>query len=277
MSVAPDVFRSQLKYLCRDWHPIPLSELAEAALAGAIPERAVALAFDDGYLDNLQEAAPILAEFGVPATFFVTSEALRRPHAFWWDRLEQAFLAGNAMPVTISLRLDGVVRSFCTADEEARRATHDELYSMLKLTLPAIRDDLLWQLGRAIGASAFTCCARPMVAEEVRRLAAMPRVEIGAHSVHHVALPSLEPEHLFREVSECRTAIERAVDGPVTLFAYPFGALSPEAVGMVRAAGYRFAFSCEERRLRPGEHPLRLPRAQVPDSAGELETLLARI
>ncbi|WP_189331050.1 polysaccharide deacetylase family protein [Actinoplanes ianthinogenes] len=46
-----------------------------AALRGAaaMPDRPVLITFDDGFADFADEAAPILAEFGLPATIFVTT------------------------------------------------------------------------------------------------------------------------------------------------------------------------------------------------------------
>jgi peptidoglycan/xylan/chitin deacetylase (PgdA/CDA1 family) len=38
----------------------------------------VAITFDDGYMDNLEVAAPILVSLGLPFTVFVTSEFVRR-------------------------------------------------------------------------------------------------------------------------------------------------------------------------------------------------------
>ena len=51
---------------------------SQAAASGRIPERAVAVTLDDGYLDALTIASPILTELGVPATFFVNTDRLRR-------------------------------------------------------------------------------------------------------------------------------------------------------------------------------------------------------
>ena len=94
-------------------------------------------------------------------------------------------------------------------------------------------------------------------------------MDIGAHTVHHVSLPSLAGEALFREVSECRTSLQHLTSHSVTSFAYPFGDLSPASVEMVRSAGYEVAVTCEPRRLRRHEHTLRVPRVQAPNADAE--------
>jgi len=41
--------------------------------------------FDDGYKDNFQNAAPVLAEFGLPATFYVTTKFIGSDSIAPWD------------------------------------------------------------------------------------------------------------------------------------------------------------------------------------------------
>src|SRR6185295_12149507 len=90
LCVPPEAFRAQMELLARELDPVDLGELVEGARAGSVPERAVAVTFDDGYLDALETASPILAELGIPATFFVCTDGLDDPGEAWWDRLERA-------------------------------------------------------------------------------------------------------------------------------------------------------------------------------------------
>jgi peptidoglycan/xylan/chitin deacetylase (PgdA/CDA1 family) len=225
LAVPPADFRAQIEQLRSSWQVLPLATLAAMAAAGDLPDRAVALTFDDGYVDNLEVAAPILAELGVPATFFLTAESLDLQRHYWWDLLDDVEGGG-------------------------------EEYVALKAAMPVVRDDIVFRRGRRSAS-----LSRPMIASEIARLAReFPLIEIGAHGLHHLSLPMLSPEDCFREVSESRSALERVIGRPVISFAYPFGDVSPQAMTAVMAAGFQQAVTCEARGVRAREHPLRLPR-----------------
>jgi peptidoglycan/xylan/chitin deacetylase (PgdA/CDA1 family)/glycosyltransferase involved in cell wall biosynthesis len=79
LSIAPQVFRNQLQSL-KDlgYRFMSFGQLVHWIMRWGAPRNDVAcITFDDGFLDNLTEAAPILSELGVPATFFVTSGLMR--------------------------------------------------------------------------------------------------------------------------------------------------------------------------------------------------------
>ena len=104
LAVSPEAFRSQVQHLCQSWRVLPLRTLAAAAASGDLPERGIALTFDDGYVDNLEIAAPILAELGVPATFYLTTELPGTRRRFWWDVLEEMLLWSDGCPERIELQ-----------------------------------------------------------------------------------------------------------------------------------------------------------------------------
>ena len=52
---------------------LPLGEALERLHAGGLPARSVVLTFDDGFYDFHRQAAPLLREYQLPATVYVTS------------------------------------------------------------------------------------------------------------------------------------------------------------------------------------------------------------
>jgi peptidoglycan/xylan/chitin deacetylase (PgdA/CDA1 family) len=75
LSVRPGMLAAQLALLrSENFTPLSFTDLARALRNGeALPERAIALTFDDGYADFHREALPLLTRYGFPATVFVTT------------------------------------------------------------------------------------------------------------------------------------------------------------------------------------------------------------
>lgn len=74
-STPTDVFEQHLAWLAAHCEVVDFSEVLEP-IASNRPR--VALVFDDGFLDNLQHAVPLLKKYGLRATFFVSTGFLRR-------------------------------------------------------------------------------------------------------------------------------------------------------------------------------------------------------
>jgi peptidoglycan/xylan/chitin deacetylase (PgdA/CDA1 family) len=86
-NVTPQRFEQQLKgLLARGWQPWPLRQViccAERDLP--IPRKTFVVTFDDGYVNNLIEAAPILTKLHVPATLFLATAYLDSKQPFPCD------------------------------------------------------------------------------------------------------------------------------------------------------------------------------------------------
>ena len=78
----PEHFQQQLEVLRRDYELIRLSDVTTAEdLRG----KAV-ITFDDGYLDNLLVAKPMLDRCEAPATVFVSTGYVGANRDYWWGR-----------------------------------------------------------------------------------------------------------------------------------------------------------------------------------------------
>ncbi len=85
LTVGTEWFRSFCGLMRDRFRVIPLAEMQRLlALGQTPPPRSVVITFDDCYHDNLA-AARVLADHGLPATFFVPTKYVGTDHVFEWD------------------------------------------------------------------------------------------------------------------------------------------------------------------------------------------------
>jgi peptidoglycan/xylan/chitin deacetylase (PgdA/CDA1 family)/SAM-dependent methyltransferase len=262
LCVSPLAFNEQMDYVAAHCTPIGLEELVEATRTGDVPPRAVAVTFDDGYLDTLLTATPVLYSRGIPATVFATTAALDEAGVFryWWDILEWAILVDP--PACLTVPLPGGERSFSLTTPAERMAAHQTLHGLLVPLEASARDGVMRHVidGRVADADRVT---RRMSVAELRAIGDVPGMSVGAHGHDHLALPAHSAEVQRLEISRSRLALESALSVPVRAFAYPFGAWSAETAALVAESGLRLAVTCEDGAVRPGADPLSLARVTV--------------
>lgn len=264
LSVHPDHFDEQMAWVARHGAPMTLADLARAARERRLPPRAVAVTFDDGYLDNLRTARPILARHGVPATFFVPAGALDDGREFWWDTLERVFFGLHALPAELPADLARGDAPQPVRNPDERAAAHWALYYRLVRLDAAERAAGLDALVDWAGLNrASPVEARPMTTRELTELAASPSCVVGAHGVSHLALPEFDIDMQRAELTDGRRRLEAVVGTAVEALAYPYGAWNVETARLARACGFSLAVTCDERLVEPGEDPWRLPRVEV--------------
>src|SRR5205823_8164020 len=119
-AVTPDHFEEHLQVLRKDFHPVSLREFVDGPGDRDLPQRSVAVTFDDGYADNLAAVAS-LERHNVPGTLFATSGALESDVEFWWDQLERIFLECPRLPAVLSVAVDGETMEWRLSEEDANR------------------------------------------------------------------------------------------------------------------------------------------------------------
>jgi polysaccharide deacetylase len=86
-------FAQQVGWLARYTSVLTIKDALDGDLqrgGRALPT--VCISFDDGYKDNRTVAAKHLSEFGLNATFFVSTDFVQGEH-LWFDRAARSFLA----------------------------------------------------------------------------------------------------------------------------------------------------------------------------------------
>lgn len=168
LQLSPRRFSRQLELIVdAGFHFVTMAAFARLADGGTPPPGFAVVTFDDGMRNNHDVAMPILSEYEIPATVYVTI----------------GFIGGSSP--WIGPAGDGAM----------------------------------------------------MTASHLRDLVAAGW-ELGAHTMTHPDLSTLDYAACRREIEQSRTALEEIGGAPVETFAYPFGRYGPDALAAVRDVGF---------------------------------------
>ncbi len=98
-TVSPESFTKQMQYLKdNNYSVLSLDFIADALEENIpVPEKSVAITFDDGWRNQYVNAYPILRRFGYTATFFIITNTIDKPHFFSWDQVR--LMNNNGMTI----------------------------------------------------------------------------------------------------------------------------------------------------------------------------------
>lgn len=91
MKVPKEKFREQMKYLKDSGFTVlSLDEIYSHYMEGKkIPDKCIAVTFDDGYMDNYTNAYPVLKEFGFKATIFMIGSKINTPRHLTSEQIKE--------------------------------------------------------------------------------------------------------------------------------------------------------------------------------------------
>lgn len=82
-----------------------------------------------------------------------------------------------------------------------------------------------------------------LLTTQVKEIAQVPFIELGAHTMHHVYLKDMSPIFAEREIAQSKYKLEDLLHKPVVSFAYPYGAFDNSAIDLAKKAEFRTAVS----------------------------------
>lgn len=235
-----ETFDWQIATLKRLFNVLPLEQAVSLLQSGALPARAAAITFDDGYRDNVEIALPILKSHGVPATFFIASGFL--DVGCMWNDVVIETLRRSPLR-TLELRALSM-QNLPIETLTQRRHAVNTLIGKLKYLDSQTRVEQAATLAKLGGVEPPRDLM--MSSTQVRELFAAG-MGIGAHTVSHPILARLKMDAARAEIENGKRALENLIQAPINLFAYPNGKpnedYNAEHVDLARALGFSAAFS----------------------------------
>lgn len=285
--VSPRAFDEQMAVLAQAGAAADLAGFTDGTGVTSGGTR-IAVTFDDGYVDNLHAALPILERHEIPATVFVVGNAVGRTREFWWDGLQRALLESGDLPPTLHFPFgngrhrftleqrpgDRETSAAWRADVEepntARQRLFRRLWGAIVVLEPAEQDAAVDHLLDWAGQPLQTPSSRlPLSGEQVAELAAHPLITLGSHTADHASLTDLPPERQHAQITRGRRRVEELSGYPVTRFSYPFGRFDAGTRSIVQGSGVEVACTSVPVTATAGDDRFALPRLQAVEMDGD--------
>ena len=232
--VTPASFRAHCAVYREHFEVLPVREAFERRTNGApVKKPLLSISFDDGYRDNLEFAAPILAEHGLRASFYVIAGLVDTEELPWYDHV--------ALAQSTSAEGRALVASMKSLSNEERLRRVQEIPVQQPKT------------------PEWDCIMTVAQLESLQRAGH----EIGSHSLTHPILPRVERGGLSTELAGSRGMLSDLLHAPVSTFCYPNGDFDATVLAEVERAGYSAALSTQQGLNRAEADPFRLRRVFI--------------
>jgi peptidoglycan/xylan/chitin deacetylase (PgdA/CDA1 family) len=233
--VALERFIKIIGKLCTNGHPVSMTDIVKAHRGELeLPPRAFAVTFDDGFENNYVLAAPVLTDFNVPATIYVTTEFVESNSFSWIDQIENAFERRDKF----ELRLISDIRQ--CANYAQKIDLLNEIRQLVKndpkIDPYAFADHICMQL-QIKNLEPDPELDQKMNWRQVRELSETNFFTIGGHSHTHRILSHLSLPDLRYEVNRSLSLLRENLSKSIHHYSYPEGmsnCYSPQVIEVLK-------------------------------------------
>jgi len=236
--ITAEHFEKQLQFFKRKFSVVPLDKLCEMKFAGIMPEKhTIALTFDDGFVNNLTVALPLLEKYGLHATFFISTAAISDPnYTHPTDRVD--LVRVSTTPVAIKINGE----KFFRKARQVVSANNEHAYRYLdRLSFSqwlSANEDLANQLNDE-NVSKYSEVYALLNDRQVRDLVRNNHAKAASHSHHHIRFTSLTHAEADFQLKESKAILD-TYDKVVDAIAFPYGDYDATTIAAARKHGYRY-------------------------------------
>jgi peptidoglycan/xylan/chitin deacetylase (PgdA/CDA1 family) len=261
--MTPQFLRRRFEILRDSGYPVlPLGEAFRMLRRGTLPARSVVLTFDDGFHNFFAAAAPLLEEFGYPATNYVSS--YHCVHQRPIPGLTLRYLLWRAAPQRLAPgTLPGQDGAVDLQDAGQREKLAANLFERMQRLSPDREAQQAWlaQIAARLGIDWDDIVRRRlfhlMTTEEVAEMGRRG-FDVQLHTHRHRAP---RDKSAFREeILENRRILEDLSGRPATHFCYPSGDVDPAFLPWLRELDVETATTTAVGLAHAEHDPLLLPR-----------------
>ncbi|MBI2558011.1 polysaccharide deacetylase family protein [Candidatus Woesearchaeota archaeon] len=239
-----DQFDKQMQYLKKNYNVISLQELVSGLTQNSkFAGNTIAVTFDDGYLNNYENAFPIFKKYGLPATLFITTSLIGTKKFAWWDKIRHAVIkSGKSNLVFV---FDNKLVHLDLSDRQEKIDAIALLHKLFSKYSSKKRNAAMGRLYNDLGVKEDYEELNNYMFMDWNQVIEMGEnnIEIGSHTVSHPFLSNLQPKGMLRELKDSKKIIEKKLNRQIDSFCYPSGDMNARSEELVKKVGYNCACS----------------------------------
>lgn len=286
------LFKQQLKYLKSRFNIITMEQLIEAEInSNDLPENALLLTFDDGYVDNYMYALPVLEEYGVQGSFFIPGKTFATHQLLDVNKIHYILASSdiNKLIEDVKRLMDyyrGREFDYALTDElfdeyavANRFDTKETIFvkRMLQTVLPEKVRNMISSklLDKYVGVSEEQLAYELYMTEDQIRTMKRQGMYIGLHGYDHYWLANLESNQMKKDIDMALDVLDEFIDRKKWVLNYPYGNCNEEVINYIKAKGACLGMTTEVRVAQIGtDDRFRLPRLDCNDFPPKSEKYL---
>jgi peptidoglycan/xylan/chitin deacetylase (PgdA/CDA1 family) len=272
--IDPAKFRKRMTFLQSRGFPIlGLERALELLEKNEAPDNAIVITIDDGFFSTYRGAVPVLREYGIPATVYVTTYYAVNEHPvfnlavqylLWKTERRAVSLDGLGLPESGTVGIETAAKRNALAQavlaHGERRCGEAERFRLAA----ALADRLGIDFDRLVESRILNV----MNVREIEELARWG-IDIELHTHRH-RFPADKAETI-REIAENREVLEPLAGKGLAHLCYPSGVYCREQWPWLREAGIRSAVTTERGLNYRGVHPYAVKRFGDDDLLSQIE------
>lgn len=218
-------FRKHIKFFKKHFEIIKLEEALKICEQNSSLQNKLVISFDDGFRENYSTIAPILADEGISATFFMITDCIDNRNLMWRNKI---LLFEKYKNKNIRKILDKVSLDFKLPNIKNNQNMMDWSFKVWPMQKKEQIVNYLWKHIMPIKLEDYLKEKKPYCSiTEIKELH-KSGFEIGVHSDTHPIFNKLNYDDFSNEIIKSGNIISSIIGNKSRNFSYPFGIRASE-------------------------------------------------
>lgn len=248
------LFCRQIQFLKNNFNIVRMEQVIEAVEGdGHLPEKSLLLTFDDGYIDNYNVVFPLLDEYGIQGSFFVSGKTFTEHKLLDVNKIHYILASADISKVIIDLKqlMDyyrGKEFDYPPTEELYRIYAVNERFDgkdiifvkrMLQTVLPEKLRTIIASslLEKYVEVREEQLANELYMSEDQIRLMKRHGMYIGVHGYDHYWLGDLKPEQMKNDISTALDVLNEFIDRKCWVMNYPYGSYNQNVIEYIKSQG----------------------------------------